>query len=333
MAEGLQVWVITDGRAGNVAQAMGLAEAIARARPTTITQKPIALKPWAARIPPWLSWRLGARARGWPFTGLAEGRESLHRPWPDLVIGAGRRAAPIVAALRRLHGISAVQLLSPQMPARSFDAVIVPDHDDLTGGNVLRTTGALTRMTPATIADAAAPWAAVFGALPHPRIAVLVGGPSRSSGFGQADADRLVTALRALAADHGLMITPSRRTPPDLIDRMADLGPGAWAWRGEGDNPYPGLLGHADAVLVTEESVNMASEAATTGLPVHIFPVTNPAPKIARFHESLAAIGASRRFTGRIEQWSYEPLAEADRIAADLIRRGIVPSENDAGTA
>ncbi len=94
--------------------------------------------------------------------------------------------------------------------------------------------------------------------------------------------------------------------------------------RARGNNPYPGLLGHADAVLVTEDSVNMASEAATAGLPVHVFPVSGVARKIARFHASLAERGASRRFTGTIGQWSYPPLAEADRIADDLLRRGII---------
>ena len=68
----------------------------------------------------------------------------------------------------------------------------------------------------------------------------------------------------------------------------------------------------------------MASEAATAGLPVHVFAISRVAPKIARFHASLAERGASRRFTGAIGQWSYAPLAEADRIAGELVRRGVV---------
>src|SRR5690606_33209982 len=109
-----------------------------------------------------------------------------------------------------------------------------------------------------------------------------------------------------------------------LMRRLAAVLPDAFVWNGAGENPYPGLLGHADAVLVTEDSVSMASEAATTGLPVHIFPLGRVAPKIRRFHESLTARGASRRFTGAIARWSYEPLAEADRIAGDLVRRGVI---------
>jgi len=107
------------------------------------------------------------------------------------------------------------------------------------------------------------------------------------------------------------------------------LGKAAYIWDGTGDNPYPALLGYADAVLVTEESVNMASEAASTGLPVHIFPATGVADKIARFHETLAATGASRRFDGEIARWKYKPLLEADRIARELIERDVVRVEDD----
>jgi mitochondrial fission protein ELM1 len=104
----------------------------------------------------------------------------------------------------------------------------------------------------------------------------------------------------------------------------AAVGGRGFVWDGTGANPYPGLLGHADAVLVTQDSVNMASEAATTGLPVHVFPLGGVARKIARFHESLERRGASRRFAGTIDHWSYPPLAEADRIAGELLARGVI---------
>lgn len=318
------IWAITDGRAGNVAQAMGLAEAIARTIPVVVSEKQINLRKWAAQIPPALAWRIRIRERGWPFSGIATGSDQLQPPWPDLVIGAGRRVAVITAALRRVHGVKAVQLLDPQMPARDFDAVIVPRHDALTGENVLTTTGALNRLDPQGIALAGEAWRQTFAGLPHPRIAVLLGGPSRSNKFGAEDETRIAAALQALSRSHGLMVTPSRRTPPDLTLRLQNLGQNAWIWTGKGANPYPGLLAHADAVLVTEDSVNMASEAATTGLAVHVVPVTGTAPKISRFHQALQDQGISRRFEGSIAAWTYPPLSEADRIAAELIRRGIV---------
>jgi mitochondrial fission protein ELM1 len=319
------LWVLSDARAGNEAQALGLAEALARRRPAAIVLKRVVPGRRAALLPPALSWRLGARAGGWPFSGLAEGAEGLAAPWPAAVIGAGRRVAPVVAALRRLERVAAVQILDPRMPAAAFDALVVPEHDRLAGANVLSSVGAVNRLTAQGIAAAAAGWAERFAGLPRPRLAVMVGGPSRSARFTAEDEGRLAQALETLARAHGLIVTGSRRTPPALMERLRALsGPRAFVWEGAGENPYPGLLGHADAVLVTEDSVNMASEAATAGLPVHVFAISRVAPKISRFHASLAERGASRRFAGAIGRWDYAPLAEADRIAGELVRRKVV---------
>lgn len=319
----ITLWVLSDGRAGNEAQALGLAEALARRRPAAVAVRRVRLARWAAAVPPALSWRLSGIA-DWPFSGLADGERALAPPWPAAVVAAGRRVAPLAAALKRRHGVAAVQILDPQMPARAFDAVVVPEHDARAGANVLRSVGAPNRLTQAAIAGAAARWEARLSGLPRPRVAVLIGGPSGSARFIERDARELCLALETLARTHGLMVTGSRRTPEGLMGRLRAALPGAFVWNGEGDNPYPGLLGHADAALVTEDSVNMASETATAGLPVHVFPLTGVAPKIRRFHESLEARGASRRFTGAISDWSYEPLAEADRIAGDLLRRGVL---------
>jgi mitochondrial fission protein ELM1 len=159
-------------------------------------------------------------------------------------------------------------------------------------------------------------------------VAVLVGGPSRSAGFGAKAAERLAGHLGRLAIDGcGVMVTPSRRTPRAVTDRLAETltGLGGWVWSGKGDNPYPGLLGLADALVVTEDSVNMASEAASTGKPVLIAEVDRVDGKIARFHADLRASGASRRFEGALASWTYAPLREAERVA-DRVARLLAPA-------
>lgn len=322
--ESLTLWAISDGRAGNVAQAMGLAEAIARRRPATVRDVRVELRRGLALLPPRIWQALG------PGLALAGYRNPPAPPWPDLAIGAGRRVAPLLAALRRAEGVKAVQLLDPRMPARAFDLVVAPEHDRLAAVNAVSTVGSIGRLTPGRITAQAARWRHRLAHLPRPRVAVLLGGPSRSATWREADSRALEAALQALAAEGaGLMVTPSRRTPTGLADRLRKIGGGTgagiWVWRGNGDNPYPGILGLADVVLVTEDSVNMASEAASTGKPVHVFGLTRVAPKIRRFHEGLVAHGAARRFAGGIGRWSYVPLAEADRIAAEVDVRLLTP--------
>ena len=72
----------------------------------------------------------------------------------------------------------------------------------------------------------------------------------------------------------------------------------AFIWDGSGDNPYFGMLGLADAIIVTADSVTMVSEAAATGKPVHVVALEGGSAKFARFHRAMAEAGITRPFRG-----------------------------------
>ncbi len=321
------IWALSDGRAGNEAQSLALAEALGRLTPVRIETRRVELKSWARHLPAALWHAAGVRDGGWPFSGLTAGRETLVPPWPSLVIGTGRRVAPITAALGRLYNVRTVQVLDPKMPPRAFDLLVSPSHDATRAPNLIQTLGAIGRLTPARITNAAQIWQARLDYLPMSRIAVLLGGPSKSARWAVRDADRFVEQLAELSrAGHGLMITPSRRTDPAVAAALRDAcdPESTYLWGGQGDNPYPGILGLADAIVVTEDSVNMASEAASTGVPVHVFRIAHVAPKLKAFHAALETRGIARKFDGKLESWSYEPLAEADRVARMVIDRALL---------
>jgi len=267
-----------------------------------------------------LPWRHG----GWPFSGYEGGADELRPPWPDLAIGAGRRSAPLVAALRAVHGVPAVQILDPRMSPAAFDLVVAPLHDRLEAPNVIATLGAVNRVTPATVAEAAGRLRPALARLPEPRVAVLVGGSSKSAVWRGEDADRFVDQVAAMSrSGAGLIVTASRRTDPAVLAGLRSRCDAAttWLWDGSGENPYPGMLGLAQAAVATEDSVNMASEVATAGLPLHVFRISGPSRRLAEFHRSLTERGIARDFEGRIELWDYAPLAEADRAAGEVLAR------------
>jgi mitochondrial fission protein ELM1 len=122
------------------------------------------------------------------------------------------------------------------------------------------------------------------------------------------------------------MITPSRRTPPEVVAfvRNGTEGTRRLFWDGAGDNPYPHFLAHADACIAPADSVNMVGEACATGKPVYVFAPEGGGPKRARFHEALARHGATRPLPEhfqRFETWSDRPLNTAETIAAEIARR------------
>ena len=165
-----------------------------------------------------------------------------------------------------------------------------------------------------------------MAALPHPRIAVLLGGESQAFKFPPDAAAAFGTQLAALAKESGgaLLVTPSRRTRPDSLGRLAGAIADVphFVWDGTGDNPYFAFLGLADAIVVTEDSVNMVTEAAGTGKPVYVQPLLGRSARLARFHRLMQERGATRPFAGRLESWRYAPINDTELVAA-AIRRAL----------
>ena len=95
-------------------------------------------------------------------------------------------------------------------------------------------------------------------------------------------------------------------------------------WDGTGDNPYFAFLALADAIVVTEDSVNMVTEAAGTGKPVYVQALPGRSARLARFHRLMQERGATRPFEGRLESWSYAPINDTEMVAS-AIRRALRP--------
>jgi uncharacterized protein len=302
-------WVLSEGYAGLQAQALGLAEA------AELTPE---LRVLAPRAP----WRWMAPSL-WPSPLRAVG-EAVRASLPELAITCGGVGAAVGAALRR-RGAPVVQVQHPRMDPRKFNLVVVNRHDGLTGPNVFVTRTALHRATPARLAEAAERWRPLFAHLVRPRVAVLVGGNSRRFRLGAAEGASLGALLAEMVRRDGvgLMVTPSRRTDPAATTALRTaLAPlRAYVWDGTGENPYFGMLGLADAIVATVDSVSMVSEAVATRAPVMLAQLPGRSRRQAVFMEALRQEGRVRDFTGRLEMWPVEPLDDTAEAAAELCRR------------
>ncbi len=307
-------WVVSDGRIGMENQALGLAEAVARLTPLAIERR-------HAPRPTLMS---AARGSALPADSGAVGST------PDLWIGCGRSA--VAAARRTRHAMSGAQFVYVQDPKGSydlFDLIIAPQHDGLERANALSILGAPNRITAQGLEQAASAFPDLHR-LPHPRVAALLGGTSKRHSFAPAQVDAVLHALRAHARAGGsALITTSRRTPTDLVDPLRALAadhPDVRLWTGaaDGANPYHAFLAAADIALVTQDSVNMLTDAASAGLPVMIAPMAGRDGKLAQLYDTLIGRDAARWLAGDLTPWSVSPLAEtaraAEAVAALLLR-------------
>ncbi|MBU6443415.1 MAG: mitochondrial fission ELM1 family protein [Alphaproteobacteria bacterium] len=290
-------WVVTDGKAGMQSQCVGLAEALGY----DPVIKQVALRaPWRQLSP---YFRMG---HDYAFT---KGSDPLLPPWPDLLIATGRHsiaASLYVREQSRRAGkrTVTVQIQNPVLSPRYFDLVIVPQHDRLSGPNVISTMGALHRITPELLKREAEIFAPQVAHLPRPYIGVLIGGPNSAYSFGEEEMTRLARLLVRAADDGGgsLLVTPSRRTGERNMAILREIlgARPAFIWDGTGANPYFGMLGLADYLVVTSDSVNMVSEAVAAAKPVHVFDLPGGTAKFGRFHAALRTRGLAHPFDGSL---------------------------------
>lgn len=306
-------WVVSDeGKLGTENQCIGLAESLGY---TPIIKRLRARFPWSL-LPPrlWIA----------PLKGLSEEGDLLAPPWPELIIGAGRlNVTPTAYIRKRTEGrTKVIQLQNPRMTPKAFDAIVAPLHDKVSGDNVIPTAGALHRVTQERLEEGARKITPLVKDLPKPLVTVLIGGPSSCYRMTPDVMTQMASDLKALSRKYqaGLAITFSHRTGEE--NRVAFLktmeGVSAYIWDFEGENPYFGLLGLADFIVVTCDSVSMTSEACFPGKPVYVYALPGGSKKFKEFHRMMNEKGYTRPFNGKLDVWEKEPLDEFSRVRQAL---------------
>ncbi len=315
---GTTAWVITDGKIGDEVQCFGIADELG------LLPERRLIKP----RPPW-SW-----ATPW---GPIDARDAPDRagsplapPFPDVAIAAGRRTVPYLRRVKRASGkrTFTVFVKDPYTGLGTADVIWIPEHDTLRGDNVVVTLTPAHRLRPRNFAEARTSPDPRIAALPRPRVAFILGGPGVNHTYTPIDIARVAGIAATVAgAGSSVMATPSRRTPPTLMEAVGAalnavaMDGSVFVWDGQGANPYVQILAHADAIVVTADSANMVGEATATGAPVHVYEPTGGHPKVTRYLDRLVAVGAVRRWSGRLETFGYAPLDSAPVIARAIAER------------
>jgi mitochondrial fission protein ELM1 len=285
-----RIWLLLGPRDGDNNQALALAEALG---------EPFAVKTLAynmlQRFSLWLPPTLASLRRNY--------RRDLAPPWPEIVIAVGRRSVPIARWVRARSGgrTRVVRIGHPHGQDRLFD-LIVTTRQYLTpeADNVALLPVTMSRFVPPPPpSQAEKEW---IDALARPLRLVAIGGPTKYFRLGRQE------IIRSIEGDQGTTVAvTSRRTPRQLVDelqRLAEALPRLRLVAG----PFPSfsaLLGRADEIYVTGDSISMLSEAVQTGKPVAIIPCERDAKGLRQLGERPRSHGrgAHRRDIRRF--WDY----------------------------
>ncbi|MEM1306086.1 MAG: mitochondrial fission ELM1 family protein [Pseudomonadota bacterium] len=316
---GRTAWLISDGKAGSESQITGIADGLGldwtlkRVAPTGLTRL---IAPWGR---PNKRDRFGAQG------------SDFAPPFPDIGIAIGRRSMPYLRALKRMRAETVtIALLDSKAGRGVADLIWVPQHDRLRGDNVVTSLTAPHGFSPGRLAALRRDPPARLSTLPRPRLAILLGGQNAVYRYTADDHQRFRSCVAALVGQAGsVLLTPSRRTHANLSDaaRAATDGVPRWIYDGEADpNPYADFLAHADALIVTADSISMTAEAAATGRPVYVFHPSRGSVKFTRFHRALEVAGVTRTLTpdvadGGFPAWRPEPRDATAEICRELEAR------------
>lgn len=215
---------------------------------------------------------------------VRERSDPLEPPWPELVISAGRRNEPLARWIQLQVGdrgrIKLVHVGRPWALHECFDLIVTtPQYRLPRKPHILHNELPLHRVRPERLAEEAEklrPKLAAMGLKP-PYVAVLMGGQAGPYNFDRENGALLGYWASRTAAEIGgsLLVTSSARTPKKAIDALEEqLTVPAFVYRwkpGDPDNPYFGMLGLAERIVVTSDSMSMLAEACSTGRPVFVF--------------------------------------------------------------
>jgi len=313
-----RVWILSDGKIGDLVQCRGVAQALGLEAEERIVSPQ---KPWVWAMP---------RGPLPPKDRIDSPTSPLAGELPDLVIASGWRTLAYVREIKKAADkpVFSVFLKNPRIFPGYLDLIWAPVHDNISGERVITTLASPHRFSREVLVQKYGRQPDFLKELPRPLATVMIGGDSNVFTFTkEEDCQRLPAALRALAAlGCGLAVTPSRRTPEHVKRAVREglKGTAHFWWDGTGDNPYGYMLAHADYIVATADSANMMAEGCVTGKPIYYYTPSGGSKKFNRLHEKLAEHGATRPLPDRIEkldQWEYEPLYAAAEIAAEIIKR------------
>jgi len=301
-------WGITTGLAGHEQQVLGILEELVE-QPDMIVVTPRGPSKWLApRLPP-------------------NRDPKLTPPWPDIVVTAGRQSASYARWVAKQSGgkTFSVVLQDPRASYKAVDFLWVNEHDKAAGANVMRTLTAPHRVTLDRLSADAKSLATRISPLPGPYIGLVLGGPNKVYGFTAQEARNIADNVAKLAKDRGasVLVTPSRRTGESRLDavRAGLSNTPHWVWDPATQNPYFGILGLADEIVVTCDSTNMLGEATVTGKPLHMARLKGKGGKFADFHTRLIEHGAAHWLDEMWEPWTYTAINSRDAIVSEIVRR------------
>ena len=303
--------LLTEGMHGMISQVEGLAKAL----DIDFTHHKVELNSFWKLIPP-------------KFTPVSNFTFNPINPKDfDIIISCGRKSVIPSIYLKKNSEkkIYNIHIQDPKVDLKNFDFVVAPDHDGLTGENVILSKGSIHYLTKEEMIHN---HEYLSGRLNKEKeyLTLIVGGPNKYYHYNDKNISNIFDKIKNILEKNNLqaIIIPSMRTPKKIIELSNNyFGKEHLVINDIDKKAYLSGLSLAKYIVVTCDSTSMISEAALTGKPIYIAEIP---PKIddyrfRRFRELFTKLNIVKNLNEKVEIWNYETLDETNRIAKEIKRK------------
>jgi mitochondrial fission protein ELM1 len=240
----------------------------------------------------------------------------------DIIISCGRKSVIPSIYLKKnsKKNIINIHVQNPKVSLDNFDYIISPEHDNLSGSNVINSKGAIHYLTLGEINEEKN---YLENKLEKNKdiLTLILGGPTKYYDYSNENIIRIFSNINKHLIENNLqlIIIPSNRTPKETIIFAKEYFNKSRIIIDNIDKKaYLSSLALAKYIVVTCDSSSMISEAALTGKPIYVamIPPMKNDKRFSKFRSLFKDLNIIKELGEDLTSWSYESLNETQRVAS-----------------
>ena len=240
----------------------------------------------------------------------------------DIIISCGRKSVIPSIYLKKnsKKNIINIHIQNPKVSLDNFDYIVSPEHDNLSGSNVINSKGAIHYLTLSEINDEKS---YLENKLEKNKdiLTLILGGPTKYYDYSNENIIRIFSNINKHLIENNLqlIIIPSNRTPKETIIFAKEYFNKSRIIIDNIDKKaYLSSLALAKYIVVTCDSSSMISEAALTGKPIYVamIPPMKNDKRFSKFRSLFKDLNIIKELGEDLTSWSYESLNETQRVAS-----------------
>ena len=239
----------------------------------------------------------------------------------DIIISCGRKSVIPSIYLKKNSNkkIINIHIQNPKVSFNNFNYIIAPEHDEISGKNVISSKGALHYLTIEEI-EKSRDYLQNKSNTKKDILTLILGGPTKYYNYSTQNIKSIFSNIKNLTEKNNLhlIVIPSNRTPLETVSlAKSELMKDTTIIETVDKKAYLSALCLAKYIVVTCDSSSMISEAALTGKPVYVAMIETKRndKRFKKFRKLFENMNILRKLDDKLETWSYEKLDEANRVS------------------